>query len=285
MKSICIKTNNINILKYLLKELNNCECDNIYFSYTEFKRYNNIIIHYTGTNTTNFISTLTSILSTLVIDELEENILLTLIRQHYFYFDKSEISKILEIYYELVSEDYYNIFNQKYYILNDIFSKYLSNNKSIVLDGFINFRVSKYKELLTDILHESISNYIIKKEYLEFISLLKTYISSQPNSTNTIHLIYSNSDSILLDENNQIISNSALDLPNKFFSDISFSQNDYTLNSLLSLLPKKLYVHLITDFKDEFITTLQLIFENNIEICTNCSTCKLYKQTNLKKQN
>ena len=70
---------------------------------------------------------------------------------------------------------------------------------------------------------------------------------------------------------------SPLVFPAKYLSDITFSSNDYTLNVLLSLLPKKIYIHLIDDKIDEFITTLILIFENRIDLCTECPICKIYK--------
>ena len=137
--------------------------------------------------------------------------------------------------------------------------------------------MQKYNCILDEIVAESVNNYIIEKEYMEFISLLKLYINSQNNNSNIVHLIYKNSDSILLDENKNIILNSE-DLFNaKYLSDISFSSNDIALNSLLNLLPKKIYIHLVDNKIDEFINTLQLIFENRVSICLNCELCNLYR--------
>ena len=42
-----------------------------------------------------------------------------------------------------------------------------------------------------------------------------------------------------------------------------------TLNSLLTLLPKEIYIHLTDNCIDEFINTLQLIFEKRVHICMN----------------
>ena len=69
----------------------------------------------------------------------------------------------------------------------------------------------------------------------------------------------------------------------KYLSDISFSSNDYALNSLLTLLPKKIYIHLIDNVIDEFIHTLGLIFEDRAQICTDCNICRLYKNSKIKK--
>ena len=65
----------------------------------------------------------------------------------------------------------------------------------------------------------------------------------------------------------------------KYLSDITFSSNDYALNTLLTLLPKKIHVHLIDNCVDEFIHTLGLIFEDKVEVCTDCNICKIYKNS------
>ena len=90
-------------------------------------------------------------------------------------------------------------------------------------------------------------------------------------------MIYSSNFTILLDDDKNIIKNSNNLLNTKFLSDISFSTNDYTLNTLLELLPQKIYIHVIDNKIDEFIKTLTLIFEKRVLICTDCNICNLYK--------
>ena len=132
---------------------------------------------------------------------------------------------------------------------------------------------------LQKIVDNAVNSFILEKEYNEFISLLKMYINSEPCVENTLHLVYSSEFTIILDENKNIIDNSRDAFNAKFLSDISFSTNDYTLNTLLTLLPKKIYVHLLDNKIDEFITTLSLIFEKRLEICADCNICNLYKYT------
>ena len=88
-----------------------------------------------------------------------------------------------------------------------------------------------------------------------------------------------NSESIILDENQNIVSVTNNAFNAKYLSDITFSSNDYALNTLLSLLPKRLDIHII-DKEDEFIETLKLIFENRVNICKDCNICKTYKMIN-----
>lgn len=277
MKSLCIKTNNSNIIHYLLNELNLLNLNEVCFSCRKFKLYNNIIIHYTGKELDLFISEISSILSYLVIDELEENFLNQIISLNYFYFDNIEKKQILENCFDLMTEDFEDTFYKKFNTIHKCFCEYISNNRALFLSGFINFRLQEYFSILDDIVSNSVNQFIIEKEYLEFISLLKLYINSQTYKTKAVHLIYSNEHSILLDENKNIIQISDDIFKAKYLSDISFSSNDYTLNSLLSLLPQKIYIHLINNEVDEFIHTIELVFEDKVELCTQCSICEMYR--------
>ena len=282
MKSICIKTNNSNLLDYLLNELNYIEIEPVYISFNKFKNYKNIIIHYRGNNNKKFIHEVSCILSCLVIDELEENFLKNIIQKNYFYFNSNEKKQILDICFDTFSNDFNTYFDKKYSCLINDFENYLTDNKSIILTGFINFRIKDYMLILEDVVDDAVNAFVIEKEYFEFVSLLKMYINSQSSTCELVHLIYNNENSILLDKNKKVINISDDIFKAKYLSDITFSSNDYALNSLLTLIPKKIYIHLIDNIVDEFIHTLGLIFEDRVEICTDCSICRLYKNSKIK---
>lgn len=285
MKSICIKTNNENLLNYLLNELDYIEIKPVIISTNKFKNYKNIIIHYSGNEIKKFIHEVSCILACLVIDELEESFIKKLILKNYFYFDFNERKHIVEMCFDIFTDDFNLYFDKKYNCLINDFESYLKNNKSIILDGFLNFRIKDYMSILEEVVDEAVNNFVIEKEYLEFISLLKMYVNSQKSTCDIVHLIYNNESSILLDKDKNIINVSDDVFKAKYLSDISFSSNDYALNSLLTLIPKKIYIHLIDNCIDEFIHTLSLIFESRVEICTDCDICKIYKNSpmNLKR--
>ncbi len=50
MKSFCIKTNNNNILDYLLNRIKEIDFEGLIYSKNKFKIYQNLIIHYQGNN-------------------------------------------------------------------------------------------------------------------------------------------------------------------------------------------------------------------------------------------
>lgn len=267
MKSICIKTNSKKNMNYLLNLLDNTHMSDICYSCNEFKHYKNLIIHYTDDFPKDFISIVAEILSYLVIDYYEEVLLKRLIFTNYFYFDANERNTVLEIALNLLSENDIVFIDNRQTILYDAFYGYLLDNNKIVLDGFINFRLKKYLYFLESVIDDAVNHFIVEREYWEFISLLKIYINSETPSIELVHLIYNNSESVLLDESQNIIDIDKDIFKAKYLSDITFSSNDYTLNTLLNLVPKKIYIHLSDGIADEFINTIQLVFEDRVEIC------------------
>lgn len=264
MKSFCIKTNNKKIINYLL---NNFDFPNTYISVRKFKIYQNIIIHYTGENNTGFYNEFANKLVSVILTYYEKNILKSIIKSNYFYFSETEQGAILEkclTYFADLSTVEYQVRIEHIYIAA---LKYITSNKSMILSGFIHFRLSNYIKILDYIVDTFVNELVVDREYKEFINLLKAYVSSKPTTMNTVHLIYKNVDSIILDSKYKKLPFTD-DLANlNYISDVSFSENDIILNTLLTLLPQKIIIHLEKE-SDEFIKTLICIFENRIELAS-----------------
>lgn len=272
-KTISIKTNNKNISNYLLEELEYFELEDFYVSRYDFRFYTNIIIHYVGKNISLFLNKISTLLSYIVIDFYEPSLIKRLLNTNYFYFSLEEKKQIYNLCLTNIN------FKSSISMVNTIsnaFYEHFSNNKYVILDGFINFKLTSYIKELDSLVDMCVNKFIIDREYNEFINLLKTYISATPSNCQVIHLIYKNEESILLDSNKNLIKYNDDLICKKYLSDISFSSNDFALNTLLTLLPEKLYIHLI-DTEDDFISTLKLIFDNRIYICNDCDLCNLYK--------
>ena len=279
MKSFCIKTNNNKIIDYLLKNIENIPLENIYFINKHFKIYENVIIHYKGQYEELFLNYLSQILSNTIINYYEQNLIKKIINYNYFYFDDFEKKLIENNCYDFIANDENSDLKYRKEEINVNILNYIKDNKTLILNGFVNFRVPEYIKTLDYVVDFSVNKYIIEKEYTEFINLLKLYIDSKESGTNLVHLIYTNGESILLDDKKNVIPLTDNMFDAKYLSDISFSSNDYALNALLTLIPKKIEIHLI-GFEDEFINTLKLIFGTRISICTDCNICRTYKVLN-----
>ena len=279
--SFCIKTNNKSILDKLLSEFNNCQLENVYISQKKFKSYQNIILHYKNEDLSMFYAEIAKVLTKIIVDFYETSILQDIIISNYFYFSEIERKEIFKNCFELLNESLKEKLLRENLIFLSCFD-YIENNKCMILDGFVNFRLKKYVKEIDEIVDIAVDKYVLEREYNEFISLLKLYINSKEPEEDVIHLIYQNEESILLNTKKNIIDTTSSVFNAKYLSDISFSSNDYALNALLNLLPKKIYIHLIDGVEDEFIETLKLIFEKRVIICTECKICNLYRLTDNK---
>ena len=283
MKSFCIKTNNNAILEYLLDKLDYLELEEVKYSKNKFKIYSNIIVHYIGEKISFFDEKLSSIITDTILKFYKEKMIKKIINFDYFYFEEYEKKIIIQNCCEIIeSSEYEQISKEKEYI-HEAVLQYVIENKSMILEGFVNFRIKEYIKYLDSIVDIAVNKYIIEKEYNEFISLLRMYINSKKSNIKNLHLIYGKSELTILDENKNIVPLCKEIYNAKFLSDIIFSENDYALNTLLTLLPQRIEIHLL-DSEDEFIKTVKLIFEDRVYICRECNICRTYKMLKMKKQ-
>ena len=209
----------------------------------------------------------------LIIFFYEQKLVKNILKKNYFYFSDDEQEEILNICNSMLNDE--ESHHKKDLIFLSVHD-YIQNNSFMNLEGFVNFRLQGYMKNLDYIVDLSVNKFITDKEYLEFVNMLKLYVTLTPPKASLVHLIYFGGDSILLSKDKKIIPLDDDTLSAKYLSDITFSSNDYALNTLLSLLPGKLEIHLI-DGEDEFIETLKLIFEDRVYVCSECNICKTYK--------
>ena len=284
MKSFCIKTNNEDILDYLLSRTKEIDFEDLTYSKNEFKIYQNVIIHYEGKDEESFSYFLSELITEVILEFYEEKLIYQILNYNYFYFDEYERIQICDNCMHTIENDYMEVaenrknINRKQMIQKALLS-FIQESKSMILDGFVNFRLKEYMSYLDNIVDTAVNQFIIEKEYNEFINLLKIYIDSKPAECEILHLIYINGESILLDADKNIVSVSENILNSKYLSDISFSSNDFALNTLLTLLPAKVEMHVI-GIEDEFIDTIKQIFEGRVSVCKDCNICRTYRLLN-----
>ena len=209
----------------------------------------------------------------------EEKLIKQILNYNYFYFDEYERLCICNNCVEIIeNEESMHVKNREQIIEASVLS-YSQEHKSMILDGFVHFRLKEYLSYLDNVIDTAVNQFIIEKEYNEFINLLRIYVDAKTTECELLHLIYINGESILLDNNKNIVSVSDNIFNAKYLSDISFSSNDFALNTLLTLLPAKIEIHLIGE-EDEFINTIKLIFDNRVSICRDCNICRTYRLLN-----
>lgn len=158
MKSLCMKVIGEEKEKFLIEKLETSLL-NIYISNYRFKIYDNVIVHYPEENADIFYETMSKIIKEYIEYFFEKDIIKSNIKKNYFYLNELERKYIYEITNKILDLPDAKI-GYKNRILTKIIYDYIKENKSIVIDGFVNFRIKKYKEILENIIEVSVFSYL-----------------------------------------------------------------------------------------------------------------------------
>lgn len=158
MKSICIKTNNQEIIDYFINTFEKLPI-NLCISNYSFKMYDNVIVHDLAQNEDEFCEIVAIVIKSAIEKFYEKEIIRKCIKQNYFYLNEMEQEYVLKISNQIMNLPD-NKIGYKNKLLKNLVKKYIIENKSIILDGFMNFRVKEYKDLLDNIVEVSVVSFL-----------------------------------------------------------------------------------------------------------------------------
>ena len=196
------------------------------------------------------------------------------LKENYCYFDEAELSAIIE---DIEDEIDYDVKIQL--IIKNKFKEISERSNLINLNGFINFRLKFIKLYSAQIVERCIDSYLMKRDYMDFISIIKLISEVDETSYDVVNVICNNKTLQVYDSNMKkltYITNEefAAELDNKV------AYNETVINILLSVSPKKIILHEanLNNGNKEVQNTIEIIkkiFEGKIEICSGCKYCNL----------
>lgn len=159
MRTVCIKSVSSEKIEFLIQQFEKLPL-NICMSNYRFKTYDNLIIHYLEDEYIDeFYEIVAIILKKCIEFFYEENIIRKSVEKNYFYLSAIERNYIFEITKKVLELPDEKIGNKNCILKNSI-KEYILENKKIVLEGFVNFRIKDYKELLDKIVEVSVFSYL-----------------------------------------------------------------------------------------------------------------------------
>ncbi len=203
-------------------------------------------------------------LTNMIIKLIQDVILKEHIHKSYGIIYKENENDIYEKSKEIFADKEVLIRESIFYNLNN----YISNNNHIDIDGFVKFRMKDLISYIYNICDIALEEYLIKRDYDEFINVLRYFTKVQESKIDTLKVyIRKDSSFILYDKNNNIIHNeNDEELMNMFIKE-NLNYEDFLISTLLSLCPKhiKIYDSLKTNSSREVIETIKSIFQENVE--------------------
>lgn len=159
MKSICIKSVSEEKIEFLIKILEQLPI-NIYISNYRFKTFENLIVHYPSREyIEEFYEAMVTTIKKCIEYFYEEDFLKKILEKNYFYLSAIERNYILEISKKVLELPDEKI-GYKNDVLKSLIREYIKENKKILIEGFVNFRIKEYKELLDKIVEVSVFSYL-----------------------------------------------------------------------------------------------------------------------------
>lgn len=218
-----------------------------------------------------------------VAGEFCKNKLEDLIKDSYFFLNADEIDDVCErcsriiLDYTVINDKNISYINMVNGIVNKIIECIKENNE-ININGFTTFRMKNIEKSFSEIIDKVIENYMVEKEYDEFIKLLKYFVGIQDSKIDELNIYVDKQGKYLLKDMN------GNDIENKMIDELcdidvnGVSVDDVLISGLITLSPKKIIIHCRENFNNkEIIQTILNVFENKVSFCNDCKLCRQLK--------
>ncbi|RJE88992.1 sporulation protein [Paenibacillus sp. 1011MAR3C5] len=156
----------------------------------------------------------------------------------------------------------------------DEIEKFLEVETELNLYGLLTFRLHTYRKELTEIVEYALDEYVLDKQYQEFISLLKYFVQLQESKVPLVHLVHKGGhDFMLYNDNFQTLEpKPPSDRIVAEMLETEMNIEDMVISSLISVSPKQIMIH--TRHPDmQVIRTIQTIFDSRVKVCVKCPSC------------
>jgi putative sporulation protein YtxC len=256
-------------------------------SYEEFPRFsvihclNSLTQSWKHSDKAEISEILAKALAEFIILQKELSLIRSLICNEFSYQHEPEINKIVRYCNQMLNNEDDSRYiadhgqNCRALTINNEIKHYFKKNTDLNLEGFLEFRLKEYKEELREVVEYAVDEFIMDKQYQEFISLLKYFVFIQEAKIPVVHLMHKGGhEFVLFNEQMTPMDMKANDDSFKIeILDQEFNFEDLVVSTLISIAPQEIHIH-TREPQVQVIQTIMQIFENRVQICDYCRQCK-----------
>ncbi|MFZ5823244.1 MAG: putative sporulation protein YtxC [Bacillota bacterium] len=221
-----------------------------------------------------------SALSDVIVERWENDLIRKIIRGSYSYFSRDEQDLIADYTGRTLNgaggdSHHWHKVNRKSQILHRL-RDYLDSADELVVEGFVTFRLRDYVEELEDAVDRAVDEFLMEREYKEFIRLLQYFVDVQEPRIDHVHVLLRPGGSFkLVDDDGGAIKSEALEEFVVEMVDSEVNYEDLLISALITLAPRSLTVHVQnrSDDRDEALETITGVFGERAVVCDGCSFC------------
>lgn len=224
---------------------------------------------------------ISNILYNIVIEKYRKKELFNFLTDTYFFLKQEEIIEVEGLIMKVLTSEE-NLKDEKmiYCIskINSIIEKIkecLEENEEINIQGFITFRMKELREDIEEIIDKVVEEYMVEKEYKEFVKLLKYFVDIQESKIDKINIYVLDEGSYLLKDGygNDIFSDFMKEL-SECRIDTEAKIEDIIISGLITNAPKEVIIHNKERcLNKEFMETIINVFGERVFYCNGCANC------------
>lgn len=208
----------------------------------------------------------------LIISKYREKELLEYLTENYFFLKHSEVIE--------VDKKINAFFKQEGPITSDkelqcvslilkiekIINDFIEEDNFINIDGFLRFRLKSIRPIIEEIVDKLIEEYMVEKEYNEFINLLRYFVDIQESKIDEVNIyIKENGEYYIKDKDGRNIFNKFLDELIESNEADNINNEDIIISGLITNSPKYVNIHNEENCRNkEFLNTISKVFRERV---------------------
>lgn len=218
-----------------------------------------------------------------IVSELEQQLLTSIIRKQYRIEREEELATIVRFCLEMLGSiqsdpgerDPFGEADRKRrkQKVTDELELFLQDNTELNLIGFVTFRLQTYWSELRDAAEYAVDEFVMDKQYQEFISLLRYFVDLQDPKLPLVHLLHETGhEFIVCDERLQPLEHKPVDRIVAEMVEYEMNVEDMVISTLVTIAPKQIVIH-TRQPELQIIRTIESIFGIRVSVCVGCVSC------------
>ncbi len=220
---------------------------------------------------------LMEVLENYILTEMKGPLIQEMIRRHYYYFSRQERDKVL--YYSSLRDSAAS--KKVRQQVREKLRGYLVTCRHLNIQGLVRFRLQGYLAELRKTVEGAVDDFLIEKEYQEFIKLLKYFVEIQEPKVREAHVFLDKSGCFQIRDSKQQLVEQDLEEINAAYLKDSVDSEDMLVSALVTAAPGKVVLHRQVDAQHPKLSaTLEKIFGTRMSLCKNCPQCSSLAKVN-----
>jgi len=221
-----------------------------------------------------------------IVDRRERTILRRLIGTRYSYFNPEEREAILDMAAAALdgggAAEPQKPARRRGRILQRL-QEYMERHNTLVLDGFVTFRLKDYVGELAAAVDRAVDDFLLEREYREFVALLRHVVESQTQRPALVHCMFDLAGAFRLEDGaGHSVGTEFLEEVGPEAAARDVGVEDLLVSALITVAPHALRLHVPDGagvaLSQDALATLQEVFPKAVSVCRGCDRCACHAQ-------